>query len=90
MSQILKNLLKPEILSALHSFGSETYTGPDSPADAQEKFADVISAAIAKAVQEYLSTYVLTDPTTGSPITAPSFGPVAHIHVQLPHGIRAP
>ena len=89
MSQILKELLKPEILSALKKFGSTEYKGPDEADKAQEKFAEEIALAIATATQKYLTQHVLTNPAKG-PVTGPGFGPVGHVHPQLPQGITAP
>ena len=74
----------------MKSFGTTEYSGPMDPAKAQEQFIDKLSEAIASAVQAYLTQYVKTNPGTGSLITAPAFGPVAHVHPQLPHGITAP
>lgn len=86
MSQILKNLLQPEILKTLQSFGSSEYTGPTDPTQAQAQLVDQLSTAIARAVQQYLNNSVLTVPLP----TLPGGWPIPHPHVNVPHKLTAP
>lgn len=72
MSQNLHKLLEPKILSALKKFGSSKYEGPDDAAKAQETFAKELSLAISAAMQQYITTFVITNPgqvvaTAGGP-----------------------
>jgi hypothetical protein len=72
MSQILQNILEPNIRRVLQEFGSEQYldTAPQTPRDAQEQFIKRLSNAIAVSVQQYLASNVNVIPgqiTVGGP-----------------------
>jgi hypothetical protein len=72
MSQILQNILEPNIRSVLRGFGNDEYTGPNTPGAAQDKFIRELSNAIAVSVQQYLATNVTVIPgqiTVGGPST---------------------
>jgi hypothetical protein len=70
MSQILQNILEPNIRNVLRGFGNEEYTGPQTPGAAQDRFIRELSNAIAVSVQQYLATNVTVFP---GQITAGSF-----------------
>jgi hypothetical protein len=72
MSQILQNILEPNIRSVLQEFGSEQYSdkAPQTPQGAQEQFIGRLSNAIAVSVQQYLASSVTVIPgqiTVGGP-----------------------
>jgi membrane protease subunit (stomatin/prohibitin family) len=72
MSQILQRSLEQTIGLAVKSFGTDSYTGPENPAEAQDVFIRRLSEAIAKSVQQYLITSVTVTPgqlTVGGPTT---------------------
>jgi hypothetical protein len=62
MSQILQNILEPNIRNVLRGFGNEEYTGPQTPGAAQDRFIRELSNAIAVSVQQYLATNVTVFP----------------------------
>jgi hypothetical protein len=70
MSQVLRAILEPNIRNVLRGFGTNEYTGPDTPGAAQDRFVSELSSAIAISVQQYLATNVLVSPgqaTAGGP-----------------------
>lgn len=56
----LKALIQAQITPVITGFGSAQYTGPTNPVQAQQKFIDELSTALANAVSIYIQTAVTT------------------------------
>jgi hypothetical protein len=85
LKSTLGGLLKPKIESVITGFGKGSYSGPDDPVTAQDKFiaelstaiTDAVSEAVAKEVQLYLNNSVTVTP--GTQVVATAGGPTSQV-----------